>query len=343
MPLAERFELAALCNRAGRRTAARLLHGGMTIGEALRHAGGDRGDAERLADLCQRHRIDLVSLEDDRYPDLLRAIADPPLILYIKGTISATAQPAVAVVGARRCTRLGADVADRLAGDLARRGVTIVSGLARGIDTAAHRAALENGCTVAVLGSGLVTPYPVGSRNLASAIPESGGLLVSEYPPLAAARKHHFPERNRLISGMSVGVVVVEAGEHSGSLITARMALEQGREVLAVPGPVTSPVSRGCHRLLRQGAALVESAGDVIECLGLRVAPVDHSAQTDPNHLELARVLTAVAAVTTSLDDIIAATGLAGSAAAASLLELELAGFVQQVPGGYIRRPFPIR
>jgi DNA processing protein len=342
MAPAERFTLAALCLRAGRRVAARLLQSGMTAAQALERLGGDQRESDRLADLCVRHRIDLLSIDDDGYPDLLRRIADPPLLLYVRGSVSAAAHPAVALVGARRCTRLGADVAGQLAGELARRGAAIVSGLARGIDTAAHRAALEHGRTVAVLGSGLASPYPVGSRGLVNDIPARGGLVVSEYPPLAAARKHHFPERNRLISGMSLGVVVVEAGEHSGSLITARMALEQGREVLAVPGPVTSPVSRGCHRLLRQGAALVESAEDVVEALGLDLAP-GRDTQPDPEHLELARVLTAIAGATTSLDEIIAATGLSGSAAAASLMELELAGFVHQVPGGYIRRPSPTR
>jgi DNA processing protein len=339
---AEKFDLAALCLRAGRRVAARLLQSGMTPGQALERSGGDRRESERIAELCQRHRIELLTMHEAGYPELLQTIADPPLLLYVRGSLSAARQPAVAIVGARRCTRLGADVAAQLAGELARHGAAIVSGLARGIDTAAHRAALEHGRTVAVLGSGLANPYPVGSRSLTQRIADAGGLLVSEYPPLASARKHHFPERNRLISGMSLGVVVVEAGEHSGSLITARMALEQGREVLAVPGPVTNPVSRGCHRLLRQGAALVESAADVIEALGLAMTP-SRNACTDPEHVELARVLAAVAAMTTSLDEIVAATGLGGPSAASSLLELELAGFVRQVPGGYIRCPSPTR
>jgi len=340
MASADSFHLAALCVRAGRRLAARLIQGGMTAAQAFEHVGGHRREPERLAESCDRHGIDLVTIDGEGYPKLLRTIPDPPLLLYVRGSLAAAEQPAVAIVGARRCTRLGADVATQLAGELARRGAAIVSGMARGIDTAAHRAALQHGRTVAVLGSGLATPYPVGSRRLVGAISEGAGLLVSEYPPLAAARKHHFPERNRLISGMSLGVVVVEAGEQSGSLITARLALEQGREVLAVPGPITSPVSRGCHRLLRQGAALVESVEDVIDSLGLTVAPGPDQ-MPDPEHLELARVLTAVAGVTTSLDEIVLATGLSGPAAAASLLELELAGFVQQVPGGYIRRPSP--
>ncbi|MFU8813755.1 MAG: DNA-processing protein DprA, partial [Pseudomonadales bacterium] len=248
---------------------------------------------------------------------------------------------------------LGAEVAGAVAGELARRGAAIVSGLARGIDTAAHRAALCEGRTVAVLGSGLVRPYPAGNRGLMRAIVDSGGLLASEYPPLAHPRRHHFPERNRLISGLALGVVVVEAGEHSGSLITARMALEQGREVFAVPGPVTSPASRGCHRLLRDGAALVETADDVLDGLGLQTgleiaSPV--VAGAEPQLVDAApagpggrvpALLLAVlsGAAVATLDEIVSATGTSAETAAAALVELELGGFVRQVPGGYIRRP----
>jgi DNA processing protein len=221
----------------------------------------------------------------------------------------------------------------------------VVSGLARGIDTAAHRAALRGGVTVAVLGSGLSCPYPAANRGLVRAIVEGGGLLLSQYPPWQGARRHHFPERNRLISGISMAVVVVEAGEQSGSLITARMAAEQGREVCALPGPVTSPISRGCHRLIKQGAALVENADDVLDVLGLAGRAPGAGGMTQawegPADRALARILAVVEGTVTTLDEIVAATGVGGDRASAALVELELSGFVRQVPGGYIRRPLP--
>jgi DNA processing protein len=223
--------------------------------------------------------------------------------------------------------------------------VTVVSGLARGIDSAAHRAALAEGLTVAVVGSGLARPYPLANRGLVEAILDTGGLLLSEYPPLAGARRHHFPERNRLISGLTRGVVVVEAGEQSGSLITARLALEQGRDVAAVPGSVLNPMGRGCHRLLRQGAALVENADDVLEAFCLQHSPAVGGPGTPsgapPSDLSpgLAAIMAVVEDSLTTLDQVVAATGLSGPAASAALVELELSGFVRQVPGGYIRRP----
>jgi DNA processing protein len=347
MALAERYYLAAMCLRVGRREAARLLACGFTPAAAFAGLDGSPDDPQHIARLCERHRIDLLTQDDAGYPSLLRTIADPPPVLYAQGRLDALERPAVAVVGARNCTRLGIEIAARLASDLASSGIAVVSGLARGIDTAAHRAALQQGRTVAVLGSGLARPYPSSNRGLVQAILDHDGLLLSEYAPLAPAFKHHFPERNRVISGLSKAVVVVEAGDRSGSLITARMALEQGREVLAVPGPVTSLVSRGCHRLLRDGAALVESVSDVLQALGLGVVPTVPAPGADPmagrvhnpEHLKLAKVLAAVSGPTTTLDEVVAATGLPSEAAASLLIELELGGFVRQVQGGYIRRP----
>lgn len=355
MELAEKFYLAALCHSIGRRQALQTLEAGVAPSRALAAVDGAWHDPGLIARLCSRHGIELLTLDDSCYPPLLRVIPDPPPVLYLQGQLGALEGPTVAIVGARRCTRLGAEVTAALAGELARGGAAIVSGLARGIDTVAHRAALQQGRTVAVLGNGLVHPYPPSNRGLVRAILDGGGLLVSEYPPLAHPRRHHFPERNRLISGLSLGVVVVEAGEHSGSLITARMALEQGREVLAVPGPVTSPASRGCHRLLRQGAALVESAADVLEALGMQpssqpqpgaVAAAERSSggadplSSAPADPSLLRVLDAVVGGSVvTLDEIVAVTGAPAAAASASLVELELGGFVRQVPGGYIRRP----
>lgn len=338
----DRFYLAALVHSLGRGSASAelALHG--CARAAFADVAEPRADPGQLQRQCDQQRLDLLTAADQAYPHLLRCIPDPPLVLYARGDPGVLLRPTVAIVGARRCSWIGAEVAAALASGLAARGVCVVSGLARGIDTAAHRAAVEAGPCVAFTGSGLARPYPNANRGLANAIVEGGGLLLSEYPPWHGARRHHFPERNRLISGVALGVVVVEAGEHSGSLITARMAAEQGRDVCAVPGPVTSPVSRGCHRLIREGAALVESTEDVLEAVGLPGgAPGDEGAGAEarPEDDVLAGILAAVEGTVTSLDRIVAVTGLAGERASAALVELELAGFVRQVPGGYIRRP----
>lgn len=362
-----RFATAALVSALGRAAAAPLLAAGRdpavilsglaSAGRRSPAGGADTAadgaapaaaarrpppSPESLAADCRRFGIDLHLPGDDGFPASLTGIPDPPLALYARGDPRCLLRPAIAVVGARRCTAAGAEVAAAIAGELASRGVVVVSGLARGIDTAAHRAAAAAGVTVAVVGSGLARPYPAGNGRLLARIIESGGLVLSEYPPLTGARKHHFPERNRLISGLSRGVVVVEAGERSGSLITARLALEQGRDVCAVPGSVINPVSRGCHRLLRQGAALVASADDVLEALGLADCPMLASPGRGPAP-ELKDGLAAVLAVVedrvTTIDRVVDVTGLSAAAAGAALVELELGGFVRQVAGGYIRRP----
>ena len=272
-------------------------------------------------------------------PERLRVIPDPPRRLHARGAVEALGAPSVAIVGSRRATRAGRQFAEALAGDLAAAGLVVVSGLAYGIDAAAHRGALVGGGrTVAVLGSGLGHVYPRQHAALAAEIVDGGGALVSEYPDDRAPRKHQFPERNRLISGLSLGVVIVEATTKSGSLITARMAAEQGREVMAVPGPVTSPLSGGCHRLLKSGAALIESADDVLYAVGYDTVerpPEDAGAAP----ARLAAVLERVGAGTTTLDQVVAATGMGPEAAAEALVELELLGFVAAHRGGYIRSP----
>lgn len=266
----------------------------------------------------------------------LREIPDPPTRLYCAGHPDALDTPAVAVVGSRRCTRQGRDIAFALARDLAARGLTIVSGLAYGIDAAAHRGALASARapTVAVLGSGLDRIYPQSHERLAAEIVDHGGALVSEYEPATGPRKHHFPARNRIVSGLCLGVVIVEASERSGSLITARLALEQGRDVMAVPSLVSSPLAAGCHRLIRQGAALVESAEHVLEALGLEFKPVA-SSPTEVAEDDI--VLKQVEATVTPLDAIVAATGLAIEEVLERLAELEIDGLVATHGGGYIR------
>src|SRR5437867_4478060 len=291
-----------------------------------------------------------IALGDARYPENLREITTPPEQLYVRGSFAAEDALAVAIVGSRAATSYGLAVAERLAADLAARGVTVVSGLARGIDSAAHRGALRvGGRTIAVLGSGADVIYPPENRRLAARI-EEGGAVVSQFAPGTPPLAHHFPLRNRVIAGLSLGVVVVEAAERSGALITARLAAEFGREVMAVPGPVTSPASRGAHALIRDGAALVESGEDVIaelparwrECVRPVVAPArrehlahaqhagGHGAATDDGE---AAVLDVVGDEPMTMDDVIERSGLASGRAAAVLLALELEGRVRQIEG----------
>lgn len=217
---------------------------------------------------CNTHH--LLSVNDADYPPLLRQIPDYPPLLFVKGDVASLRRPMLAIVGSRSSTAYGRSVAYRIAAGIADMGLLVCSGLASGIDTQAHIAALDAGSnTVAVLGNGLASVYPTANRKLADRIVDTtrpvGGALLSEMPLDAGPVASHFPQRNRIISGMSLGVCVVEANMRSGSLITARLALEQNRDVFAVPGSINSPVSRGCHRLLRHGAVLTESAHDIVE------------------------------------------------------------------------------
>lgn len=207
-----------------------------------------------------------------KYPKRLRELADPPIVLYVQGDVSLLANPAVAVVGARECTLLGLQCVERIASELSRFGVTVVSGLAAGIDRQAHQSALTGlGSTIAVLGAGLDVHYPPENEDLRRVI-EQKGLVLTEFGPGARPEARNFPYRNRLISGLSLGVLVAEAAARSGSLITARLAAEQGREVFALPGPLGQPTFAGCHRLIKQGAALVENAEDIIRHLRFQFA-----------------------------------------------------------------------
>jgi DNA processing protein len=230
----------------------------------------ESADPHTLEEAARRCGAEVVTLADAGYPQPLREIPDPPLALYVRGKVPE--HVAVAVVGTRNPSSDGEYVAHRMAADLAAAGVCVVSGLARGVDASAHRGALEaGGPTVAVLGCGVDVPYPAGHEELAARVALHGA-VVSEYPPGTPPAKHHFPSRNRIISGLSRAVVVVEATLRSGALITADLALEQGREVFAVPGSVLNPRSQGPHRLLREGAGWAESAADVLQALGLALA-----------------------------------------------------------------------
>lgn len=276
-----------------------------------------------------------LDARDPRYPALLGCIPDPPPVLWIRGDVSVLTRPAVAIVGSRVATPYALEVGARLAAELAGRGVVVVSGLARGVDSAAHRGCLEGGGkTVAVLGSGIDCVYPPEHTELARRIADNGA-VTAELGPGAPPLPDHFPLRNRIISGISLGVVVVEASEKSGSLITARCALEQGRDVMAVPGSVLSGRNRGSHGLLKDGAKVVETADDILEELGWPgAAPV-----LDPGKILISDPLLSQMAPGEPyrLDELIALTGMAGTRLLRRLMDLELVGFVAAGGGRFTR------
>jgi DNA processing protein len=270
---------------------------------------------------------------DPAYPRLLLEIPDPPEELWVLGGVAALDSPAVAIVGSRAASQYAMEIAGALAFDLARHGMVVVSGMARGVDGAAHRGALDaGGRTIAVLGSGVQVPYPPEHGALMREIAASGA-VVSELPPDTPPLPHHFPLRNRIISGLSRAVIVVEAGEKSGSLITARCALEQGRDVMAVPGNALSGRNKGSHALLKDGAKLVESVDDILEELGLPAATAGGVADSKLLlHNDL--ILTLQPGETYGLDELTSTTRLTASELLPQLLELELRGVVSRVAGG---------
>jgi len=265
------------------------------------------------------------------YPPLLAQLHDPPPRLYLRGEQAGVLErPAVAVVGARSCSAYGAHVARTLGRELAGEGVVVVSGLARGVDAEAHRGALDSGgTTVAVLGCGIDRDYPARHAELARRIVAGGGLVVSEYEAGVEPAPWRFPARNRVIAGLALATVVVEARERSGALITADFALELGRDVFAVPGEITAALSSGTNRLIRQGAAPLLGPDDVFSALGLAPARRPPADLTDV----AARVLNVLADAPSGQDEVVRATGLAASAVAAALVELELAGLAAEAEG----------
>jgi len=288
----------------------------------------------------------LVSAASGRYPELLRQTRDYPALLYVKGNPDALHLPTLALVGSRNPTRAGAETAAQFARHLGASGFCIVSGLAQGIDSAAHRGALAGKAkTVAVLGHGIDCVYPAANHDLAHRI-AADGALVSEYPLGIAPRREHFPERNRIISGLSLGTLVVEAAWRSGSLITARLASEQGREVFAIPGSIHNPLARGCHRLIREGAKLVESASDIIDELAPLVGHLmQHNDDVDisengvkhrDEHYET--LLTALGYDPASADELAAKCALTIDQVSSMLLILELEGEVELLHGGKYSR-----
>jgi len=331
----ERFGSAAGILAAGAGELAAVRGIGPALAQAVRAL-----DAPRVGEEQQRRSAELgiviLTLDDPEYPERLRRIPDPPRVLYRRGNLLPEDGEGIAVVGARACTAYGRTIAERLGRELAGAAVTVVSGLARGIDGCAHRGALAGGGrTVAVLGTGLDRVYPPEHRRLAAEIAQRGALL-SEFPLASEPEPWHFPLRNRVISGLARGVVVVEAAERSGALVTADMALEQGREVFAVPGPVTAPSSAGTNRLIRQGAGLVGSAADVLEAFPDLAARLPGGA-TDPAMAGLSeaerRLLAAMGSGPQPIDEIIRACQVPATDTAALLTALEIKGLVRQHPG----------
>jgi DNA processing protein len=293
----------------------------------------------RWLDAPQRY---CLALHDPSYPALLREIADPPPLLFVHGNAEALADRQLALVGSRNPSPMGSKHARHFARALVETGFAVTSGLALGIDAAAHQGTLDaHGITFAVAGTGLDQVYPRSHQKLAEAILAQGGALISEFPTHTPPQAGNFPRRNRIISGLSLGVLVVEAALKSGSLITARMASEQGREVFALPGSIDNPLSRGCNALIKQGAKLVETIDDILEEFSIttfsaKPAPQQQN-EANEGDAESQSLLKYIAYAPTSVDTLVAATGIAPETIASLLLSLELQGDIVATEGGYSR------
>jgi DNA processing protein len=302
--------------------------------ELLERASSVRSMAQDARGRAALAGIHAIAWNDPRFPAQLLAIGDCPPALWCRGSLECLAAPLVAIVGSRAASAVSLEIAARVAADLAERGVTVVSGLARGVDSAAHRGALQKGSTVAVLGSGLDRVYPAEHARLADEISRQGAVL-SEFPPGTPPLPFHFPLRNRVISGLSRAVVVIEASDKSGSLITAGCALEQGREVMAVPGNALSGRNRGGHALIRDGATIVECADDILIQLGLQAGEEEEVGSAAPESANADPVLARMhAGQPYDLDALARATGLDVPRLLPRILEFELAGRIRRVEGG---------
>tara|TARA_R110002096_G_scaffold154_2_gene690 strand:- start:500 stop:1594 length:1095 start_codon:yes stop_codon:yes gene_type:complete len=325
-----------------RQSESRLRAAGLPDNKARALASPDGPLLERTLEWLEADSHKIVVHGTPGYPELLAQIKGAPLLLYVNGDAGALHLPALAIVGSRNPTRGGVQNATEFSRHLAAGGFTIVSGLAQGIDTAAHRGALQaGGRTIALLGHGIDRVYPAQNHDLAHEI-AANGALVSEYPLGAAPNRRHFPERNRLISGLCLGILVVEAARRSGSLITARLAADQGREVFALPGSIHNPLSRGCHELIRQGAKLTESAADISAELAPLVGHVwtsaeqntaesPHASETDADYATLRQNLSFDP---TSIDELQNRSGLTIEQLSSMLLLMELRGEVEAMSGG---------
>jgi DNA processing protein len=290
-------------------------------------------DLNKELGLIKKHRVKVITFLDKDYPENLKNIYDPPVVLYVKGKILPEDKLAIAIVGSRLASFYGLQTAEKLGFELGSRGVTIVSGLARGVDSASHKGALKaKARTLAVLGSGLANIYPEENKDLAEKISESGA-VISEFPMATIPDRGNFPKRNRVISGLSLGVVCVEAAEKSGALITCDSALEQGREVFAVPGKVDSMTSKGTNKLIKQGAKLAQGAEDILEELNIEY--LSGSAAKTGNTLDKneSLVYTLLSSDPKYIDDICLESGVGLNRIAKILLDLEIRKLIKQLPG----------
>lgn len=293
-------------------------------------------DPVRYVDSIQKSGIKYLTIFDEDYPRLLREIYDPPVILYYKGEIKSADERAVAIVGTRKMTGYGKLVTEKFARDLAGAGITVVSGLARGVDTQAHKTTVENkGRTLAILGGGLMNIFPPENTHLAQKIAEGFGAVISEFPPDQPSLPGNFPARNRIISGLSKAVLVTEAAEDSGSLITAKCALEQGREVFAVPGPITSEFSRGPSVLIKQGAILVTSTEEILGELGIeRIKSEELRIKHEIRLSDLEKKILYSLVEQKHIDEICRELSISSPVVAASLIKMEIQGLVKNLGGG---------
>jgi DNA processing protein len=338
----------------GRARLRELTLAGVPEDAARAFAAVDAAVIDSDAELAARRGIALLPCTSPLYPPLLAQLTDAPPLLHVRGRAHALAEPQIAIVGSRHPTAAGRRTAREFAFWFAERGLGVTSGLALGIDAASHEGALAaRGLTIAVCGTGLDVAYPQANAELAERIAATGA-LVSEFPPGTRAEPRNFPRRNRIISGLAAGVLVVEAARDSGSLITARSAAEQGRDVFAIPGSIHSPVSKGCHMLIRQGARLVEDAGEVLAELKIVLRSqllAGESSSGDagaapprPLDNDYEILLDALGFTPTGIDEIVESTGLSSESVASMLLILELEGRVEVSPGGrYSRVQEPAR
>jgi DNA processing protein len=342
--LLDRFDTAGAVLSANINELRQAPRIGAKLAQAI--AQSDNTDAaQREWDRCEQLGIRLIGRHHDAYPRMLTEIFAPPNVLYCRGNIEPRDELAVGIVGSRRCTHYGRQQAERLAGALARAGMTVISRLARGIDAVAHRAALAaGGRTIAVMASGVKTIYPPEHAELAEQVAQQGA-VVSECSLEQQPTPGLFPQRNRIISGMSLGVIIIEASRNSGALHTARHAMEQGREVLAVPGRVDSLASEGCHDLIRDGVGLVRNVDDVLEALGPLIEPLRVDATEtvhSPRELTLndqeRAILNLVTIDSQHIDELLRSTAIEASRVLSTLTVLEMKRMVRRLPGGYYVR-----
>ncbi|WP_353684764.1 DNA-processing protein DprA [Thermodesulfovibrio sp. 3907-1M] len=296
-------------------------------------------EIDRIMKLCEKREIKVYSFNDAQYPGLLKEIYDPPVVLFCKGEIKPEDQTGLAIVGSRKLSEYGRRVTEQLSSEAALYGITIVSGLARGIDSVAHKSALsQGGRTIAVLGSGVLYIYPPENRTLAEKIMQNGAIL-SEFYPEEGPKKENFPKRNRIISGISIGTVVTEATINSGALITASFALEQGREVFAVPGNITSKNSEGTNYLIQKGAKLVTKIEDILEEIMQFIPSLKKQNKTETVELDNEeRAIFDILDEPLTADEIVLRTGINVSKVLEILLKFEINGLINKTEGKYIRR-----